>query len=51
MSKPTVIAWKRRYSAEGIGGLDDRARPGKPRTTDDVAVVLPTLEPPPQRLG
>src|SRR6478736_3576249 len=24
---------------------------GKPRTTDDVAIVLATLEPPPQRLG
>ncbi len=51
MSKPTVIAWKRRYAAEGIGGLEDRPRPGKPRSTDDVAVVLATLEPPPERLG
>ncbi len=51
VSKPTVIAWKRRYAAEGIGGLADRPRPGKPRTTDDVAVVLATLEPPPERLG
>ena len=24
VSKPTVIAWRRRYAAEGIGGLDDR---------------------------
>jgi transposase len=51
VSKPTVIAWKRRYSAEGIGGLDDRPKPGRPRTTDDVAIVLATLEPPPERLG
>jgi transposase len=51
LSKPTVIFWKRRYSAEGVGGLEDRPRPGKPRTTDDVAVVLRTLEPPPQHLG
>ena len=50
-SKPTVISWKRRYAAEGVGGLADRRRPGKPRTTDDVAVVLATLEPPPKRLG
>src|SRR5262245_9381068 len=50
-SKPTVISWKRRYAAEGVGGLADRRRPGKPRTTDDVAVVLATLEPPPRRLG
>jgi len=51
VSKPTVIAWKRRYAAEGISGLADRPRAGKPRTTDDVAVVLATLEPPPARLG
>src|SRR5437764_15462938 len=51
VSKPTVIAWKRRYAAEGLSGLEDRPKPGKPRTTDDVAVVLATLEPPPQRLG
>jgi transposase len=50
-SKPTVIAWKRRYAAEGIGGLEDRPKPGRPRTTDDVAIVLATLEPPPERLG
>ena len=51
VSKPTVIAWKRRYAAEGPGGLDDRPKPGRPRITDDVAVVLATLEPPPERLG
>jgi transposase len=51
VSKPTVIAWKRRYAVEGLGGLEDRRKPGKPRTTDDVAVVLATLEPPPGRLG
>jgi transposase len=50
-SKPTVILWKKRYAAEGTGGLQDRPRPGKPRTTDDVAIVLATLEPPPRRLG
>src|ERR1700689_4611407 len=50
-SKPTVILWKKRYAAEGTGGLEDRPRPGRPRTTDDVAIVLATLEPPPQRLG
>ena len=51
VSKPTVIAWKRRYAAEGIGGLDDRPKAGRPRTTDDVAIVLRTLEPPPEKLG
>ena len=51
VSKPTVIAWKRRYADEGIGGLEDRPKPGRPRWTDDVAIVLATLEPPPKRLG
>jgi transposase len=51
MSKPTVIGWKHRYAAEGLAGLADRPKAGKPRTTDDVAIVLATLEPPPERLG
>jgi transposase len=50
-SKPTVIMWKKRYAAEGIGGLEDRPKPGRPRRTDDVAIVLATLEEPPKRLG
>src|SRR5512134_1373618 len=51
VSRPTVSAWKKRYAAEGVGGLDDRPKPGKPRSTDDVAIVLRTLEPPPERPG
>ena len=51
VSKPTVIAWKKRYAAEGIGGLDDRPKPGRPAQVDEVAVVLATLEPPPEELG
>jgi transposase len=51
LSKPTVIAWKKRYAAEGIGGLDDRPKPGRPAQVDEIAVVLATLEPPPEKLG
>jgi transposase len=51
VSKPTVIAWKKRYAAEGIGGLEDRPKPGRPPQVDEVAVVLATLERPPERLG
>jgi transposase len=51
VSKPTVIGWKKRYAAEGVAGLDDRPKPGRPAQIDEVAVVLATLEPPPQRLG
>jgi len=51
VSRPTVIAWRRRYATEGIGGLADRPKPGRPRRVDDVAIVLRTLEEPPPRLG
>jgi transposase len=51
VSKPTVISWKRRYAAEGVGGLEDRPKPGRPRTVDEAEVVAATLEPPPDRLG
>jgi transposase len=51
VSKPTVIGWKKRFAAQGIGGLEDRPKPGRPKRVDEVAVVLATLEPPPERLG
>jgi transposase len=51
VSKPTVIGWKKRYAAEGVAGLADRAKPGRPAQVDEVAVVLATLEPPPAKLG
>ena len=50
-SKPTVLLWKKRYAAEGDRRAGGPARPGKPRTADDAAIVLATLEPPPKRLG
>src|SRR6266496_1892032 len=51
VSKPTVIAWRKRYLTDGIGGLDDRPKAGRPRKIDDVAIVHATLDPPPERLG
>jgi transposase len=51
VSKPTVIGWKKRYVQGGIAGLADRPKPGRTPHVDEVAVVLATLEPPPQRLG
>jgi transposase len=51
VSKPTVIGWKKRYAAEGLGGLEDRPKPGRRKRVDEVAVVLATLEAPPERLG
>lgn len=34
VSRPTVYLWKRRYLAEGLAGLTDRARPGRPTVLD-----------------
>ncbi len=50
-SKPAVIRWKQRYAGEGIGGLRDRPKSGRPPRIDPVTIVLATLEPPPERLG
>ncbi len=44
VSKPTAIAWKRRYDQEGLSGLADRPRAGKPRTTVDTR-AYPISEP------
>ena len=51
VSKPAVIRWKRRYASDGIAGLDDRPKSGRPPTIDPMGIVLATLEPPPERLG
>src|ERR1700746_1329610 len=51
VSKPTVILWKKRYAAEGPGGLEDRPKPGKPRVIDEVGGGRATLGPTPQPRG
>lgn len=47
----TVIDWRRRFESEGITGLQDRPRSGKPRryTEEFRNQVLATLEMPPPR--
>jgi transposase len=50
-SKPTVISWKQRYRDEGVDGLDDRAKPGRPREIDESEIVARTLEAPPEHLA
>ena len=49
--RQTVISCKHRYAAEGLGGLHDRPKPGRPQQIDEVAIVLATLEAPPEKLG
>jgi len=51
MSRPTVILWRNRYVAGGIGALGDLDRSGRPPVIDDAAVVVATLQPPPPSLG
>jgi transposase len=53
--RPTVIAWRKRYSQEGLSGrLADRPRPGRPQTvrrTRCAEILAATLTPPPEHLG
>jgi transposase len=51
VSKPTVIAWKKRYGEAGINGLDDLPKPGRPQVIDEAKIVVRTLEAPPEALG
>ena len=51
VSRPTVIGWRDRYAAKGLGGLADEPRPGRPRIIDHAAIVTATLTPPPKKLG
>jgi transposase len=50
-SKQMVITWRQRYRSEGVAGLADAPRSGRPPTVDEAAVIAATLEPPPARLG
>jgi transposase len=44
VSKPAVIRWKRRYAAEGVAGLDDRAKSGRPLSIDPMRIVLASAQ-------
>src|SRR2546421_4952334 len=50
-SVPTVRHWRSRYVAAGIKALEDLPRSGRPRSVDEVKIVVTTLRPPPKRLG
>jgi transposase len=54
VSRPTVIACRRRYVRRGLDGLPDRPRPGRPQTVRRLRraeILAVTLNPPPARLG
>jgi transposase len=50
-SRPTVIGWRQRYANDGLDGLVDAARSGRPKTIDDAAIVVATLDAPGDHLG
>lgn len=49
-SKQTVITWRERYRSDGLAGLSDAPRSGRPVSVDPVAVIEKTLEEVPPRL-
>jgi transposase len=55
VSRPTVIAWRKRYAREGlIAELADRPRRGRPQTVRRARraeILATTLTPPPEYLG
>ena len=54
VSRPTVIGWRDRYQAGGMGALEDQPRSGRPAVIDEIDVVVATLAShgrPPPRLG
>jgi transposase len=51
VTRQTVITRRARYEAEGLQGLDDAARSGRPRRIDHARIVAETLRPPPVKLG
>ena len=53
-SEQTVVAWRARYVKEGLAGLDDRPRCGRPAKIDAdkrSKILAATLKPPPEELG
>ena len=43
--------WRSRYAENGMAGLAEQKRPGRPRLVDRAKIIAATLTPPPRRLG
>ena len=50
-SVPTVLKWRSRYLHDGLDGLLDAQRSGRPRHLDHAGVISATLKPPPKKYG
>jgi len=51
VSRPTVISWRARYDEDGLAGLEDDPRSGRPRSLDHGEIVSAILMPPPKKYG
>ncbi len=51
VSRPTVTLWNTRYAQNGLAGLDNRPRPGRPRRMAPEEILAATMAPPPAELG
>ena len=51
VSRPTVIKWRNRFTTNGLDGLADLLRSGRPKTIDDAQIIAATLEEPPASLA
>jgi hypothetical protein len=51
VSRPTVIKWRDRFASDGVDGLADLPRSGRPKTIADAQIIAATLEPPPGSFG
>src|SRR3954465_2519003 len=51
VSRPTVIKWRDRFVADGLGGLGDLPRSGRPKRIEDAHIIAATLEAPPESLA
>lgn len=51
VSRPTAIKWRDRFAADGLVGLADQPRSGRPKVIDDAAIIAATLDAPPPSLA
>lgn len=51
VSRPTATKWRDRFAADGLDGLADLPRSGRPKIVDDAQIIAATLEPPPASLA
>ena len=51
LSRPTVRLWRARYAKQGLAGLEDAPRSGRPASIDPLKIVIATLAGPAPELG